>query len=99
MSLVGPRALLPEEVEHRSDGEEPVRLKELPGYEERHPVPPGLTELSKTSTARDRPHRKKFHYDIRYARNRGLLLDLRLIVQSVVISLVGGWSDVERDTR
>lgn len=99
MSLVGPRALLPEEVEHRSEDGDPVRLEELPGYEERHSVLPGLTGLAQTRAARDVPHRRKFHYDVLYARNRSPWLDLRLIVRSVGISLLGGWPEIERDRR
>lgn len=53
MSLVGPRALLPEEVEARSEDGEAVRLEELPGYAERHSICPGLTGLAQTSVARD----------------------------------------------
>lgn len=96
MSLVGPRALLPEEVEHRSEDDEPVRLEELPGYAERHSVRPGLTGLAQTHAARDRPHRQKFHYDILYVRNRSVWLDLKLVLLSVGISLLGGWPEIER---
>jgi len=97
MSLVGPRALLPEEIEGRTEDDEPVRLEELPGYGERHSVRPGLTGLAQTHAARDRPHRQKFHYDILYVRNRGLWLDVKLVVRSVGISLLGGWPEIESD--
>lgn len=95
MSLVGPRALLPEEDEHR--GEEPVRLIDLTGYEERHSVRPGLTGLAQVRAPRDLPHREKFRYDLRYVQNRGLWLDLKLILRSVLISLSGRWPDVGRE--
>ena len=97
MSLVGPRALLPEEVEQRSEDDEPVRLEELAGYGERHSVRPGLTGLAQTHAARDRPHHQKFHYDLLYVRNRSLWLDVNLVVRSVVISLLGGWPEIESD--
>ncbi len=40
MSFVGPRALMPEEIEVNGDGAA-VPLQEIPGYEARHKVRPG----------------------------------------------------------
>lgn len=96
MSLVGPRALLPEEIENHSEDGEPVRLVELPGYGVRHSIRPGLTGLAQTRIARDVPHEKKFRYDVRYVWNRSAWLDVKLIVQSVVISLMGRWPEIEK---
>ena len=45
MSFVGPRPLRPGEVEVRGDGQF-VRLDDIPGYEARHSVRPGLTGLA-----------------------------------------------------
>ncbi|HYM22006.1 MAG TPA: sugar transferase, partial [Vicinamibacterales bacterium] len=42
MSFVGPRPLRPGEIEVRGDGQL-LRLDQIPGYEERHGVRPGLT--------------------------------------------------------
>ena len=44
MSFVGPRPLMPGEIEVRGNGEL-VRLDSIPGYVERHSVRPGLTGL------------------------------------------------------
>lgn len=95
MSFVGPRALLPEEREANGGGDL-VRLEELPGYEERHSVRPGLTGLAQVRAPRDLPHRQKFRYDLLYVRKRTLGLDLRLIARSVWISLRGKWPEVGR---
>ena len=94
MSLVGPRALAPVEVVR--PGESPVRVRDLPGFRERHSVRPGLTGLAQTRLRPDAPHRAKFRYDLVYVRNRSLLLDARLIVTSVWTSLRGAWPDVGR---
>ncbi|HKK27450.1 MAG TPA: sugar transferase [Gemmatimonadota bacterium] len=93
MSFVGPRALLPAEVEAAGNGE-PVRLEEVPGYEERHLVRPGLTGLAQVYAARDVPHRWKFRYDLLYVRTRTPWLDLSLILRSMWISVRGAWPEV-----
>lgn len=96
MSFVGPRPLLPEETEARGDGE-PVRLSDLPGFDERHSVRPGLTGLAQVSLPRDVPHGEKFRWDLRYVRNRSIWLDLKIVARSVWITLQGGWGEVGRD--
>lgn len=96
MSLVGPRALVPEEIENHSESGDPVRLAELPGYAVRHSIRPGLTGLAQIQLPRDAPHAKKFRYDIRYVRSRNIWLDIKLIVRSVLISLTGRWTNGER---
>lgn len=95
MSYVGPRALLPEECEARNGGET-VRLRDLPGCDERHSVRPGLTGIAQICGPRDLPHRQKFRYDLLYVRNRTVWLDLKLIFRSIWISLRGGWPHVGR---
>jgi lipopolysaccharide/colanic/teichoic acid biosynthesis glycosyltransferase len=90
MSFVGPRALLPQENEVRGDGRV-VPLVEIPGYDLRHRVVPGLTGLAQVYADRDVPRRQKFRYDILYARRQGFWLDLRLIALSFWITFRGGW--------
>lgn len=97
MSFVGPRALLPREVQ-RGDGR-PVELAGLPGFAERHSVRPGLTGLAQVRTPRDVPHARKFRYDLLYVRRRSLWLDLELIVRSFGISLRGAWGRDGRGPR
>ncbi len=95
MSLVGPRALLPEEVVEGSDGE-PVRLRDVQGFDERHSIRPGLTGLAQTRAPRNASHRQKFRYDVLYVRRRSLWLDLKLIALSVWVSVRGAWPEVGR---
>lgn len=93
MSYVGPRPLLAEEQE-LNGGDRPVTLEQLPGYEERHSVRPGLAGLAQVNASRSLPHRKKFRYDLLYVRKRTLWLDLKLIARSVWISVTGSWPAV-----
>jgi lipopolysaccharide/colanic/teichoic acid biosynthesis glycosyltransferase len=90
MSFVGPRALMPEEIEVSGTGEV-VPLDKIPGYEARHRVAPGLTGIAQIYADRDIPRRHKFRYDLLYIRRQSFLLDLRLIVASFWITFRGKW--------
>jgi len=90
MSFVGPRALAAQEIELKGEGQ-CVPLSEIPGYEERHAVVPGLTGIAQIYGARDIPRRQKFRYDLLYARRQSLWLDLRLIAISFWITFRGRW--------
>ena len=89
MSFVGPRALRPGEVE--SSGGAPLRLDQVPGYEARIAVRPGLTGVAQIYAPRDVPRRQKFRYDRLYVRQQSMSLDLRLILLSFWISFLGTW--------
>ena len=90
MSFVGPRALVPEEVEVNGDGEL-IAIEEIPGYAERHQVRPGLTGLAQIYAPRDIPRCQKFRLDQLYIKNRTFLMDLRLIALSFWITFHGRW--------
>jgi len=90
MSFVGPRALLPEEIE--IEGEQvPVPVEDVPGYEERSRVRPGLTGIAQIYAPRDIIRKHKFRYDLVYVRNRSFWLDLRLILASFWVTFRGKW--------
>lgn len=90
MSFVGPRALLPQEIEvdPRSHYH---RIDEVPNYHVRISVTPGLTGLAQVYAPRDISRQRKFKYDALYVHRMSLWLDLRLILLSVFISLTGRW--------
>jgi lipopolysaccharide/colanic/teichoic acid biosynthesis glycosyltransferase len=90
MSFVGPRALRPGEIEAGSDGRL-VALEDVPGFEQRILVRPGLTGIAQIYAPRDVPRQQKFRYDRFYVRHQSLLLDARLILLSFWISLLGTW--------
>ncbi|HXG30885.1 MAG TPA: sugar transferase [Thermodesulfobacteriota bacterium] len=95
MSMVGPRALLPAEIEvkgHSSNGSSvPVPLKKIPGYWERHSVKPGLTGLAQIFAPRDVTRKQKFRYDLIYVRRQSLWLDVKFLALSFWITLGGKW--------
>jgi len=90
MSFVGPRPLMPEEVEVSGTGER-VPIDQIPGYVARHAVRPGLTGLAQVYAPRDIPRRYKFQYDLLYIRNQSLRLDLKLIALSFWVTFRGKW--------
>jgi lipopolysaccharide/colanic/teichoic acid biosynthesis glycosyltransferase len=90
MSFVGPRALRPGEIETQGDGRL-VRLEDVPGFEHRIVVRPGLTGIAQVYARRDVTRRQKFRYDRLYVERRSWLLDVRLILLSFWISVHGTW--------
>jgi lipopolysaccharide/colanic/teichoic acid biosynthesis glycosyltransferase len=90
MSFVGPRALRPGEIEAETDGRL-VALEDVPGFEHRIRVRPGLTGLAQIYARRDIPRRHKFRYDRIYVERGSWLLDARLILLSFWISFLGTW--------
>lgn len=95
MSFVGPRPLMPEQVER--ERREGFELARLPGFRERHGVLPGLTGLAQVRGPWKLSYRRKFRYDRFYVRHRSLGLDLLLIVRSVALSAVGLWPSHEEE--
>jgi lipopolysaccharide/colanic/teichoic acid biosynthesis glycosyltransferase len=90
MSVVGPRALRPGEIE-TSGNRQHVSMEEIPGYVERHSVRPGLTGIAQIFAPRDVPRRHKFKYDVIYIANQSFALDVRLILLSFWITFRGKW--------
>lgn len=95
MSMVGPRALLPAEIEVKgflsNGGTEAVPLEKIPGYRKRHSVRPGLTGAAQIYAPRDVARRQKFRYDMIYIKQQNLWLDVKLIILSFWIALRGRW--------
>jgi len=95
MSFVGPRALRPGEIEVNGRGTI-ERLEEVPGFEARCTVRPGLTGVAQIYAPRDVVRRQKFRYDRLYIRRQSLLLDLRLIMLSFWITFRGTWESRDK---
>jgi rhamnosyl/mannosyltransferase len=90
MSFVGPRALMPGEIETGDEGQV-IAMEEIPGYRERTAVQPGLTGVAQIYAPRDVTRRHKFRYDRLYVKRRSFWLDIRLILLSFWISMRGTW--------
>jgi lipopolysaccharide/colanic/teichoic acid biosynthesis glycosyltransferase len=83
MSFVGPRAERPELVEEFA--------RSIRNYRSRFGVRPGLTGIAQVYGQYDTPARKKLKYDRLYIKNASLLLDLKLIALSFLITFTGKW--------
>jgi lipopolysaccharide/colanic/teichoic acid biosynthesis glycosyltransferase len=90
MSFVGPRPLLPKELEVHGNGEA-VALEHIPGYLARHQVTPGLTGLAQIFAPRDLPRRQKFRLDLLYIKKQSFTTDIRFIALSFWITFRGKW--------
>jgi lipopolysaccharide/colanic/teichoic acid biosynthesis glycosyltransferase len=90
MSFVGPRALRPGEIEVLGNGRLEA-LEDVPGYDDRCRVRPGLTGIAQVYAPRDITRRNKFRYDRLYISRQSLWLDVRLIAISFWITFRGRW--------
>lgn len=90
MSFVGPRALRPEEI--ATDGSsEIISIYQVPGFEKRSSIQPGLTGIAQVFASRKLSLEKKFKYDLWYVDNKSFWLDIRLIVKSFLITFSSKW--------
>ena len=96
MSFVGPRPLMPSEVEVKQEASnEAVPLDEIKGYSKRHSVTPGLTGIAQVFAPRDLIRKHKFRYDLFYMKKQSLMLDIKLILLSFWITFRGKWESRE----
>jgi len=84
MSFVGPRPERPEFVAQLE--------QKIPYYRERHTVKPGITgwaQLCYPYGASEKDALEKLQYDLYYVKNRSLLFDLAILIQTVEVVLWG----------
>ena len=84
MRFVGPRPERPEFVASFSEN--------LPYYNERHSVPPGLTgwaQLCYAYGSSEQDAVEKLKYDLYYIKNRSFLFDLAILIQTVEVIVFG----------
>lgn len=83
MSFVGPRPEWAELVKEFR--------KDIPGFDRRHSVRPGLTGFAQIYGDSELPRRQKLRYDLLYIKRQSLPVDLRLIAFSFLVTFSGGW--------
>lgn len=83
MSFVGPR---PEWLELVKKFRQ-----EIPSFDLRHKVRPGLTGLAQVCGHSEISRRQKLRYDLLYVRRQSFWLDLRLILLSFIVTFTGRW--------
>ena len=84
MNFVGPRPERPHFVAQLAD--------EIPYYEQRHLIPPGLTgwaQIKYTYGASIEDSRQKLQYDLYYVKNQSLILDAIVLFETIKIILFG----------
>lgn len=84
MSLVGPRPERPEFVAQLS--------KDIPYYDERHWVKPGLTgwaQMLYPYAANEEDTKRKLEYDLYYVKNGSGMLDTIILLQTIEVVLLG----------
>ena len=83
MSIIGPRPERPVFVERFK--------KEIPGYDKRLNVKPGITGMAQCYYKYDESIQdvcRKLRYDLTYVKNMGWLLDLKIIALTAIVSFV-----------
>jgi lipopolysaccharide/colanic/teichoic acid biosynthesis glycosyltransferase len=83
MSFVGPRPERPELLDEF--------CRTVPNFKKRLLVKPGLTGLAQVFGQYDTPPKHKVKYDLLYIRSRSFFTDLKLILLSFLITILGRW--------
>lgn len=83
ISWVGPRPARPEEVAEY--------VRDIPRYDERHQVRPGLTGMAQVYGRDYANIGEKLAYDLQYVEHASSLLDFRLYVKSWLNTALGRW--------
>lgn len=84
MSIVGPRPERPEFVKELST--------KIPYFDTRHQVKPGITgwaQICYPYGASEKDSLEKLQYDLYYAKNHNLLMDMSIILQTIEVILFG----------
>jgi len=84
MSVVGPRPALPEMIPYYT-----------PAQSKRLGMKPGLTGLAQVKGSYDLPPEQKVQYDLQYMRTMGPVADTRLMLSSVLNTLLRRWDQKE----
>jgi lipopolysaccharide/colanic/teichoic acid biosynthesis glycosyltransferase len=89
MSFVGPRPIHPEEL--RINGSKYKKLEEIPDFDMRCTIRPGLTGIAQVYKGKYDRLERKIKYDLLYLKKRSFLLDAKLVFLSFFVTLFGKW--------
>jgi lipopolysaccharide/colanic/teichoic acid biosynthesis glycosyltransferase len=88
MSFVGPRPFHPD-VE--IIGSKYSHLNEVPDFPKRTSVKPGLTGIAQIFADKEAKTEHKVKYDLLYIKKRCFMLDVKLVLLSFYVTLLGRW--------
>jgi lipopolysaccharide/colanic/teichoic acid biosynthesis glycosyltransferase len=77
MSIVGPRPLVPEEIERYGTQIDRILT-----------IRPGITGLWQVSGRNDIPYAQRIRIDVNYVKHRNFWLDLRIILKTVLMTII-----------
>ncbi len=91
LSMVGPRPERPELVEKFAE--------KIPHFLQRLQVKPGLTGVAQVYGRYSSLPRHKLYYDMLYIRKMSLLLDIKLLLVSVLVTVRARWQATDKKTE
>lgn len=89
MSFVGPRPIHPEEL--KINGSKYKKLEEIPDFNKRCTIRPGLTGIAQVYKGKYDRLERKLKYDLLYLKKQCFMLDTKLVLLSFYVTLSGGW--------
>ena len=89
MSFVGPKPLpFKMSTKHQQQYD---NITQVPGYELRSKVRPGLTGIAQIYGTKEMKHEERFKLDVNYMEKMNFWLDLKLIFISLWVTVKGRW--------
>jgi lipopolysaccharide/colanic/teichoic acid biosynthesis glycosyltransferase len=88
MSFVGPRAVHPTA---GLVGSKYHHIEDIPDFNKRNSVVPGLTGLAQIFARKDEAIENKMKYDLLYIERQNILFDLKLFLLSFMVTFLGRW--------
>lgn len=81
MKIIGPRPLVPDQIQEFTH--------ENPEFINRLIIKPGLTGLAQVNGGNDMGPEEKLQYDLGYIKHRGLIIDFKILIKTVLVVLTG----------
>ncbi|MCK4322687.1 sugar transferase [candidate division WOR-3 bacterium] len=97
MSFVGPRPMHPEEPALNESKYQ--KLSDVPDFDKRCSMKPGLTGIAQVYAPKDLSIEKKVKYDLLYVKRQSFILDIKLILLSFWVTLKGRWEEGNRGVK